>query len=253
MKAINYLFRGIVTTFEELSKGKYLKYFIPGVILALIYVYLEWKFGGREGLDWSSRYSVIDWILGGFNAISRYVLQISGVIADQLYIFAVLIILSPFNAALGEKFDKNLSGYEPESGIIRYINDIIRMIFITIITVILELVFTGLYKLLSWTLGISDEIDHYVYFAIGAFFFGFAVYDYALERYGKGVFTSLGFAFKRPLGMILLGGVFLAIYAIPYAGIPLATTICVMITTVSYLYYTGVLPRKNDLKAKEHE
>ena len=81
-----------------------------------------------------------------------------------------------------------------------------------------------------------DAIDAVVYHVIAAFFFGFSFYDFGLERYQKGVGTSLYYAFEYPLSMILTGSIFLLIYEIPYIGIPLAPVLTVMVSTVDGSY-----------------
>jgi CysZ protein len=86
-----------------------------------------------------------------------------------------------------------------------------------------------------------------MYYCIASFFFGFAFYDFALERYEKNVISSLGFAFSAPLGMIILGAIFKFIYNIPYVGIPLAPVLVVMISTVAYAYYIKRLPPSKEL------
>ncbi|MGB0915662.1 MAG: hypothetical protein ACPGVI_06290, partial [Crocinitomicaceae bacterium] len=119
----------------------------------------------------------------------------------------------------------------------------------------LEFAFMGIYWIISWFIGF-EILDNIVYFCIAAFFFGFSFYDFALERYEAGVFSSLGFAFSKPLTMILTGGVFLAIYNIPIIGIPAAPVITLMVSTMVYLYISkkiNATTNINDQKAIENE
>jgi CysZ protein len=240
MKAINYHIRGIITTLEYLFKGKYLLFFIPGLILTGLF----WYFDARlTDSNWVSD----SWWLSWLNAIFAWLKDVTLALNESLYIFLVLTALSPFFTALGEKFDEELTGFKVEGGIIRFINDFLRMIFVVIISLILQGVFLFLYWLVDKMFGFPDMMDEIVKYCIIGFFFGFTFYDFALERYAKGVGGSLKFAFSAPLGMIVIGVIFKAIYAIPYVGIPLAPVLVVMISTVAYAYYIKKLPKSKQL------
>ena len=240
MKAINYHIRGIITSLEYLFKGKYLIYFIPGLILTGLFWYSEAKLSSAE---WSSGYSWLGWL----DSTVSWLLDVAESLNEQLYIFLVLTALSPFFTALGEKFDKELTGKETEGGVLRFINDLLRMIFIVIVSLILQGVFLFLYWIVDKIFGFPEMVDEVVKYCIIGFFFGFTFYDFALERYEKGVGASLAFAFSAPLGMIIIGVIFKAIYAIPYVGIPFAPVLVVMISTVAYAYYTKQLPKSKQL------
>ena len=115
---------------------------------------------------------------------------------EQMYIFIVITVLSPFNTSLSEKLDHRLTGHEPDKGWTRLINEFIRMIFIALIALILE----GIVLLGYWVFSLGPlggAHDSIIYFLIKAFFLGFAFFDFSLERYEKNVFQSLGFAFQN--------------------------------------------------------
>jgi len=244
MKAINYHIKGIITTLEYLFKGKYLLFFLPGLILTGLF----WYYGSTfeeidESVDISGGWSCLGWLDTGFSGVLSFL----DAAIESLYIFLVLTALSPFFTALGEKFDKELTGFEVKGGILRFINDFFRMIWIVIVSLILQGLFLLLYWIIDWIFGFPDMADEVVKYCIVGFFFGFTFYDFALERYAKGVGSSLSFAFSAPLGMIIIGVIFKAIYAIPYVGIPLAPVLVVMISTVAYAHYTKQLPKSKQL------
>lgn len=248
MKAINYHIRGVITSLEYLFKGKYLLFFLPGLILAGLF----WYFGSTfqdidEAVDLSSKYSWWDKILRGIDSGLSWLFNIADAATELFYIFLVLTALSPFFTALGEKFDKELTGKITEGGILRIINDLFRMIFIVIISLLLQGVFLFLYWLVDKIFGFPEMADEVVKYCINGFFLGFTFYDFALERYEKGVGSSLAFAFSAPLGMIIVGAIFQGIYSIPYVGIPLAPVLVVMISTVAYAYYKKYLPKSKQL------
>ena len=253
MKSIKYHIIGIAKTFELLFKGNYLLFFIPGAIITLLFLWLRSGIlGADQAVDLASDNSWYGWAANLFDSGVHKMFGLLDSIFEQLYIFIVLTALSPFNTLLGEKLDTRLTNTTFKGGLIRFVNDIIRMIFVVILALVLEFGFMGIYWLFSKAFGL-DFIDDYVYWLLSAFFFGFSFYDFALERYETGVFGTLGFAFRNPLSMILTGGIFLAIYAIPIAGVPLSPVLTLMISTVVYLYITGKLPISKELKTSEDE
>lgn len=253
MNTIKYHITGIIKTFETLSKGHYLLYFIPGVVITLIFLWFKSSISGADAaVNLASDYSWVDWIAGYINSGIHKAFGIISSLFEQLYIFIVLTALSPFNTLLGEKFDSRLTGSEFKGGLMRFVNDIIRMVFVVILALVLEFGFMGIYWFVSWIFGLGF-LDTYVYWIMSAFFFGFSFYDFALERYETNVFGTLGYAFRKPLTMILTGGIFLLIYSIPVAGVPLAPVLTVMISTVVYAYLTHRLPLKEELKTIENE
>jgi CysZ protein len=148
--------------------------------------------------------------------------------------FFVLTLLSPFNTVLSEKFDTELTGRKFEGGFIRILNDFLRMILVVILALILEFFLMGVWWILDWILPFGF-LSPLVYFLIGSFFFGFAFYDFSLERHGVGTLGSLGFAFKKPLHMIATGALFQLVFMIPVAGIILAPVLLTMISTAVYV------------------
>ena len=256
MKTINYHIKSITHTFEELFKGNFLLFFIPGAVLTVVYFWFTSQASAlSQAATLASDNSWFDWALGYVNSAVKGAFSVIGILTEQLYIFLVLTVLSPFNTYLGEKLDAKYTGQKFEGGLIRFVNDFIRMIFVVILALTLEFLFIGLYWILSWFIGF-EPLDSIMYFCITAFFFGFSFYDFALERYEAGVFSSLGFAFSKPLTMILTGSVFLAIYNIPIVGIPLAPVITLMVSTLVYLYITKKIPVEpniNEQQAIENE
>ena len=257
MKSFINHYHGIRITFTELFKGKYLVYFIPGVVVSIIYWYFVFKANSIEiSTATDTGYSWVDWATGwvdtGVSKVVDYSKSLLGTIMGHVYAFVILTFLSPFNTSLAEKLDNSQTGNVFDSNVIRFINDFIRMIFVVILAVFLEFALMLLYWLVSWMFGL-DAIDPVVYHIIAAFFFGFSFYDFGLERYQKGVFTSLYYAFEKPLTMILTGTIFLLIYEIPYIGIPLAPVLTVMISTIVYLYNEKKLPVSSQNKQIENE
>jgi CysZ protein len=84
-----------------------------------------------------------------------------------------------------------------------------------------------------------EVVNPVVYFIISSFFMGFAFYDFSLERYGVGTFSSWGVAFSNKLHMVLTGGLFTLLFMIPFAGVILAPILVTMISTAAYIKMRG--------------
>ncbi len=236
MKAIQHHIYAIKVCFEALSKGKYLTFFIPGLFVGLFYY---WAFSSTEELKESAT------TLDSVPLVGEYL--VSGAqgfigfwqgILLFIFQFFILTILSPFNSILSEKFDADLTGRKFETGFVRILNDLLRAILVAIIALVLECIFMVVWIILSWILSwlpLIDLLDPIMRFLIGSFFFGFAFYDYSLERHNIGTFRSLGFAFSKMGHMIISGSIFTLIFMIPIVGIILAPVLVTLISTGVYI------------------
>lgn len=248
MKAIRHHIEAIKISIQLLSKGEFLLYFIPGLTLAAIYYFFLYRTQSlASAIDLETGIGFVDKIGGYLESGISGIFSLFGFLLEQIYIFAVLTLLAPFNTLFAEKLDERLSGRSYPFSIAAFINDIFRMILVVIIALFLEFAFILIYWILSWLFGL-DFIDDLAYHVIAAFFFGFSFYDYALERDRKTVGSSLFYAFEYPLSMILTGSIFLLIFNIPYIGIPVSVLLAIMLSTIVYLYNEKVLPSKTPEK-----
>ena len=253
MNTISYHIKGITTTFSELAKGNFLLYFIPGAVITLAFLVFQYFMSSLQAAsELTSDYSWIDWIFGWVNSGVSAVFSILGFITEQIYIFIVLTLLSPFNTMLGEKLDGKLTGHTFKADLMRFINDFIRMVFVVTIALLMEIACLMVWWVISFFLGLGI-LDPIVYFVISAFFFGFAFYDFAFERYSMKIFSTINFGFTYPLAMILTGSIFLGLYAIPIVGIPISPVISVMVSTIVYLYITKKLPKTSTDLEQQHD
>jgi CysZ protein len=228
MKAIQHHLYALKVTFETLSKGKFLLFFLPGIIVGLIYL-LAYDY--TTGINTAAESTKDVWLFGGFlSGVLSWAAGFLQAILLFVFQFFVLTLLSPFNTVLSEKFDTELTGRQFEGGFVRILNDFLRMILVVILSLVLELFF----MLIAWILPFG-VLDPLVYFLIGSFFFGFAFYDFSLERHGVGTFGSLGFSFKKLWHMVITGALFQLIFMIPVAGIILAPVLMTMISTAVYV------------------
>jgi CysZ protein len=232
MKSINFHAQAAIVTVKTLFKGRFLVFFIPGLVIMLAYIYLTTWGDGYKNLtekaeDVSYIGGALGWILGGIG-------DLFSKIFNELYKFLILVLLAPVMTILSENYDAYLTGQKYSFNLIKVINDLVRMIFVVFLALILEFTAYILFYLII-SIFVPKFLEPSCYFLITAFFVGFSFYDYSLERYSISTFGSLGFAFKKPLTMVLTGSVFTLIYMIPYVGIPIAPVL-----TVVYLKIKGI-------------
>lgn len=242
MKTFNYHIKAISDTFKEISQGNFILFFIPGIVLTVIYYYFIYNASTIVNtIKLTSEYSWINSMFEYINYTITKIFQLFQILSKQIYIFLILTIFSPFSTYLGEKIEEKYTKKKKEGGLSRFIKDIFRMILIVILALLLEFFIIIIYWTVSWIIDL-DILDHFIYFCIASFFFGFSFYDFALERNKLGVFNSIGFAFSNPLTMILTGGIFLILFNIPIIGIPVAPILTLMISTFVYLYLKKEIP-----------
>ena len=171
--------------------------------------------------------SSIGWIFDFIKMIFYVIIQ-----------FVVLTLLSPFNSILSERFDSEITGRKFETSFIQILNDLLRAIFVAMIAIVFEITCIIGWWMLSLILPFSDFLDPIMYFLLNAFFFGFAFYDYSLERHGVSTLGSIGFSFSKMSYMLVTGSIFLLIFMIPYIGLFIAPVLATFISTGAYVKLT---------------
>lgn len=231
VQAFKHHWTGIEQTANTLLKGKFLLFFVPGLIVGLIYLYFQWQAQRvlsavhiADGVPVVG--SAISWLADG-------VFSVFDLIVSEFYKFVILTVLSPVNCILSEKFDSYLTGKEYKFDLVRLINDFLRMILIVISALLLEYIFLAIWWVFSWVM--PDFIGEAMFFLIASFFVGFSFYDYSMERYGVTFFQSWGIGFSRMSYMLITGGIFTLLIKIPVAGIIVAPVLTAMLSTAVYI------------------
>jgi CysZ protein len=234
MKSITLYGKAVAHTFETLFKGKFLLFFIPGAIAGiLLAMYYAQTQSIRDVASSTEDIPIIGGIVYWFaSSIGSFI----DWIVEMIFQFVVLVCFSPFNCILAEKYDNYITGNKFDGGFLRILNDILRAIFIVLISLSLELLLSALWWIFTLAIPPLDAFSPLVNFIIPAFFIGFSLFDYALERYGVGTFGTLSYGFKRMLMMLVGGGLFILMLKIPYIGIILAPVIATMVTTYVYVH-----------------
>ncbi len=239
MRVIHYHISALKLTFEALAKGRFLLFFLPGVIVSIL-------FGGIYMILHSvvSLFGVVEHVpfIGSFlfGAVTHTV-SLFDFLLSQFYIFFILTLLSPFNTVLSGRFDAYLTGNRFSGGFSRFASEFFRMVFLVVLALILEFGLLLIWYGLNWVFDFG-LLNTLVKFTLSSFFFGFAFYDYSLERHDIGVLGSLGYAFSKPFTMFVSGALFNLLFAIPLIGVLLAPVIVTMVSTAVFLKHRNMLP-----------
>lgn len=224
---LTYHWESIVQTFQTLRKGKFWGYFIPGIVVGLVYLFFYFQI--KSLLSFSSTQADSGWLSNAFSWITSQAFGILDILVFEFYKFFILVLLSPVNNILSEKYDTFLTGKEFSFSFIRLANDFIRMLFLVSAALFLEYLFLVIWWFLSWVL--PDFIGETIFFLISSFFIGFSFYDYSLERYQYGFFKSWNFGFSKLATVCVTGILFTLLFKIPYIGIITAPVLMTFIST----------------------
>ncbi|MFN6015511.1 MAG: EI24 domain-containing protein [Flavobacteriales bacterium] len=232
MKDIKLNIDALLEMISYLKQGKFLKFFLPGIVITLIFwqVFIAAEFVSDSFAFLQSIPLIGDLlysIISGTAGIFHFLLQ-------QVFVFFILTVLSPFNTVLSENVDTEISKTPYRFDMSRIPGDIMRMIAIVSIALFFELIFTGLWWLISIMIGIHF-LNEGIFFMIAAFFYGFSFYDYSLERHREGIGGSMNYALSNKLNLLLSGTIFLVLYNIPLIGVIIAPVLTTILSTIVYL------------------
>nr|WP_294861160.1 EI24 domain-containing protein [uncultured Fluviicola sp.] len=232
VQAFKHHWIGIEQVAKALLKGKFLWFFVPGLIVGLIYFYFQWQ-AQRVHESITNITDAVPLVGSAITWVTDGVFGIFDLITSEFYKFVILVILSPVNCILSEKFDSYLTGKEYKFDLIRLFNDFLRMILIVISALFMEYIFLGVWWLFQLIL--PEFIGETIFFLIASFFVGFSFYDYSMERYGLNFFKSWGVGFSKMGYMLITGGIFTLMIKIPAVGIIAAPVLITMLSTATYI------------------
>ena len=231
VQAFKHHWTAIEQVAKTILKGKFLWFFVPGLIIGLIYLYYQWQ--AQKALALVHAADDVPLLGAAIGWAADTVFGIIDLIISEFYKFLILVVLSPVNCILSEKFDSYLTGKEYKFNLIRLFNDFLRMILIVISALLLEYLFLIVWWIVHFFL--PDFIGEALFFLIASFFVGFSFYDYSMERYGLSFFKSWGVGFAKMSYMLITGGIFTLMMKIPAIGIIAAPVLTAMLSTAVYI------------------
>jgi CysZ protein len=155
------------------------------------------------------------------------------IIYNNIYKYAILLILSPALAILSEKTDKILTGNQYPFKFGRFVLDVWRGIRIALRNIFLEFLFTivlfiiGFIPVLGW-------ICPVIMFFITCYYYGFSMIDYSNERGKLNIRQSIKFV-RKNRGMAVSNGMmfYFMFFIIPVIGFIIAPAYSVMAATIA--------------------
>jgi CysZ protein len=134
----------------------------------------------------------------------------------------VIIILSPVLALLSARTEKILAGNTYPFEFTQFLKDINRGIGIALRNAAIQLLYIGGWLVLSIFVGELLPYTGWFIFVLGFYFYGFSLIDYINERKKLNLEQSVKFI-RSHFGLtVIIGGIFSALFLIPYAGVIIA-------------------------------
>jgi CysZ protein len=162
------------------------------------------------------------------NFISRFSLhQIIAVLVGLLIYFIsskigkyiILILLSPVFSILSEKIEEKITGVIVQFKLLQFLKDIKRGILIALRNLCIELALIGLFTLIGFFIGPFALLFPILIWVIGAYFYGFSMLDYTLERRKMTISESVHYMNTHKPFVIGNGVMYALIDLIPIVGI----------------------------------
>lgn len=233
MKLITNHINSIFTSIQLLAQGKFLLFFIPGILVSFLFYIASALV--HFIFDLLSYTGEIPWIGESLKMGVETVDGWSEVALIYCLQFVVLTLLSPFNTLLSEKLENHITGSQFKSGLRQIIKDMMRMIQILLLGLVIDIFLFILWDLTIANIFRVDSITPYYLLLINSFWFGFAFYDFSLERHKIASGKSYQFALKNVGYMILTGALFTLLLQLPYFGVAIGSVIVTMVATLNFL------------------
>jgi len=228
MQLINDHIAAIGTTFSYLQHRKFLVFFLPGVVIAILFLLIYQRVDSvfmytsyLESIPWVGSYlgKGADVLHGWVEGISIYI-----------YHFSIITLLSPFHTLLSERVEEEITSEQFPFSWGKIFSDIMRTLGVIFLGGLFYLLIKFMWFLLAWLIGLSF-LTPYFSFLLISFFTGFNSYDYSLERHDVSVVKSWKFGRQNIGYMVVSGSLFTSLMLIPVIGVVLAPVFLTMIST----------------------
>lgn len=163
--------------------------------------------------------SAVEWLSGAAGTIVSFAVR-----TFALYIFyrfqkyVMLILLSPILAYLSERTEKIITGNDYPFDLGQFGRDIWRGILLAMRNMVIEFSIIIGCSVLNWFVPIFIPFTWLFLFAVGAYFYGFSMMDYANERRRLSIKQSVHFIRNNKGIAIANGGFFQLFLYIPIVG-----------------------------------
>ncbi|MBK8518649.1 MAG: EI24 domain-containing protein [Saprospiraceae bacterium] len=217
---IGHIFLLFFQTLVSLKSDAIKFLFISGLIALIIFssmIWVTWHFAASASEHISSLTSW-DWALE--SPIFGIVIGIGVIFVFILIMkYILLIILSPILSCISEKVENNQQNIV-SSVRLSFLRSMARSVRINSRNMIRELILTIL-LLIAGLIPILSVIALPSLFLVQAYFTGFGILDYYLERH-QTFSQSVTTVYDHKWAAISLGGIFMLLFAVPVIGVILA-------------------------------
>jgi CysZ protein len=222
----------IRVTVGFIVNGKFLLFFLPGVVISLGFLFYFQLVKSVEG--YQNALSLLPWVGDYLYKGASFVIDWVEGLSIFIYQFILITVLSPFHTILSERVDEAQTLQKFSGNWENIINDLVRTLGIVVLGGLMYLVAKLAWLAIAYFIG-GHLFTPYISLILIAFFTGFNSYDFSLERYHVSVAKSWKFAFHHPWHMLFTGLLFTGFLLIPFIGVVLAPVILTIVGTVSYL------------------
>jgi CysZ protein len=228
IKTIVGLFLSSVTQIKS-DAVKYL--FYSGLLALSVFaavIFFTWKFAGLAGdkiAEW------IPWTWAQESMVFAFVVGLAVIVlAFMLLKYILLILMSPLLSVISEKAEKQMTGMVGGAGF-SFARSTFRSGRINMRNMLKELVFTVLLLIVGFLPGINVIVLPLI-FVTQAYFTGFGIMDFYLERHYT-FSQTITIVYKNKWAAVALGTIFMTLFLIPVVGVIVAP----YFTTVSGTRY----------------
>jgi CysZ protein len=144
----------------------------------------------------------------------------------------VIIILSPVLALLSARTEKILAGNKYPFELAQFIRDIYRGIGIALRNAAVQVLFIAAWLMLCIFVGELLAYTGWFIFVLGFYFYGFSLIDYINERRRMNIAESVKFIRSHFGFTAVVGGIFSAVFLLPYVGVILAPVTGIVAATI---------------------
>lgn len=144
-----------------------------------------------------------------------------------------MILLSPVLTQLSARTERILSGNVYPFKFRQYMHNLLRGLQIAFRNLFLQMIIILLWLLLAALIPSISVATPVIVLLIGFYFYGFYFMDYVSERLGYSLDESVSFIRKHAALSFTIGGVFSALFFIPYVGVIVAPILASIAATIA--------------------
>jgi len=167
--------------------------------------------------------------------------------------YMVLTLMTPILTPLSERTEYHLTGNKYPLIFKYYIEDVVRAFKIILRNMLLQMIWMALIYTVTFIYGLPGWINDVCYYLIAFYFYGFSFMDYASERRRISIAEAIKFTRRHFLVAFFLGGIYVGMYSIPYAGVVIAPILSVVAGTVAVHYLIDLSDNPYAVKEGQEE